>query len=52
MYAFPGVHLISRKGPSQFGDHLPNVLYLVPISNNAFQTKSPSANCLTFIFLL
>ena len=51
MYAFPGTHLLILYGPSQVGDHLPNLGSLVPIGRTSFQTKSPWSKVLALTFL-
>jgi hypothetical protein len=48
--ALHGVRLGTTLGLAAMATH--TAMYLIPIGSNAFQTKSPSANCLTFTFLL
>ena len=52
MYAFPGKTWSTLYGPCQVGDHLPNLLSLVPNGNTASQTKSPTWKSLGLTFLL
>ena len=52
MYAFPGKTWSTLYGPCQVGDHLPNLLSLVPNGNTASETKSPTRKSLGLTLLL
>ena len=42
IYEFPEITLIILYGPSQLGDHLPNLLLFIPRGKIVFQTRSPT----------
>src|ERR1051325_4939021 len=41
-----------RKGPSQWGDHLPNALFFLSMGNMTFHTRLLTLNVLPFTLLL